>query len=255
MSKDKLSEYSTTAGSNTDIGGINIDEGCSPANLNNAIRTLMAQLRDFQLGNQTANSLSAAGGGTGLTSPGTSGNVLTSNGSAWVSSTPTYVPTGGMMMWGTASAPTGYLLCNGSAVSRTTYSALFAVIGTAFGSGDGSTTFTLPDFRDRFPVGAGTTYSANSTGGSANSTLPAHDHTGTTDSAGSHQHSATVYRQNGSNAQYDGFGAYSDADVSGTATTQSAGAHQHTFTTSQSGSSNVGTNLPPYLGVYFIIKT
>ena len=255
MAKVKISEFDTNPDNNTEIDGINIAENCPPATINNAIRELMAQLKDFQVGNQASNQLSALGGGTGLSSPGTSGNVLTSNGSGWVSSVPTYVPTGGMLMWGTASAPTGYLLCNGAAVSRSTYSALHTVIGTAFGAGDGSSTFNLPDFRDRFPVGAGTTYSAGSTGGNANSTLPAHDHTGTTDSAGSHQHSATVYRQNGLNAQYDGFGGYSDADVSGTATTQSAGSHNHTFTTSQSGSSNVGTNLPPYLGIYFIIKT
>lgn len=246
MSKDKLSEYSTTAGSNTDIGGINIDEGCSPANLNNAIRTLMAQLRDFQLGNQTANSLSVAGGGTGLTSPGTSGNVLTSNGSAWVSSTPTYVPTGGMMMWGTASAPTGYLLCNGAAVSRTTYSALFAVIGTAYGAGDGSTTFTLPDFRDRFPVGAGTTYSANSTGGSKDAIVVSHTHTAT-DSG--HQHAVT-----GNVAGTADLGTASGGNVY-SPTSANTGFGYANITVSTTGSSGTNANLPPYLGVYFIIKT
>jgi len=188
MAKTKISEFDTNPDNNTEIDGINIAENCPPATINNAIRELMAQLKDFQAGNQASNQLAAAGGGTGLSSSGTSGNVLTSNGTGWVSSTPTYVPTGGMMMWGTASAPTGYLLCNGSAVSRTTYSALFAVIGTAFGSGDGSTTFNLPDFRDRFPVGAGTTYSANSTGGSKDAITVAHTHTGTTDSNGAHQH-------------------------------------------------------------------
>ena len=246
MSKDKLSEYSTTAGSNTDIGGINIDEGCSPANLNNAIRTLMAQLRDFQLGNQTANSLSVAGGGTGLTSPGTSGNVLTSNGSAWVSSTPTYVPTGGMLMWGSASAPTGYLLCNGAAVSRTTYSALFAVIGTAYGAGDGSTTFTLPDFRDRFPVGAGTTYSANSTGGSKDAIVVSHTHTAT-DSG--HQHVVT-----GNVAGTADLGAPSGGNVY-SPISAAGGFGYANITVSTTGSSGTNANLPPYLGVYFIIKT
>lgn len=50
------------------------------------------------------------------------------------------------------SADDGYLICNGDAVSRTTYAALFAVIGILFGSGDGTTTFNLPDFRGRFPI-------------------------------------------------------------------------------------------------------
>jgi microcystin-dependent protein len=270
MTIAKLSEYSTTPASNTDIGGININEGCSPANLNNAIRELMAQLRDFQLGNQTSNQLSVAGGGTGLTSVGTSGNVLTSNGSAWVSSAPNYVPTGGMMMWGTASAPTGYLLCNGAAVSRSTYSALFAVLGTAYGSGDGSTTFNVPDFRDRFPVGAGTTYSANSTGGSADATVVSHTHTGTTGSAGSA--TGSISAQIGSD-----FGSFQTGSASGVFSVSgdsfsnrmqgAAGTgsrptvdmsipdHQHSFTTGSAGSSGTNANLPPYLGVYFIIKT
>ena len=52
MSKDKISDYSATANSNTDIGGINIDEGCAPSGINDAIRELMAQLKDFQTGAQ-----------------------------------------------------------------------------------------------------------------------------------------------------------------------------------------------------------
>jgi microcystin-dependent protein len=251
MTIAKLSEYSTTPASNTDIGGININEGCSPANLNNAIRELMAQLRDFQLGNQTSNQLSVAGGGTGLTSAGAAGNVLTSNGAEWITSTPNYVPTGGMMMWGTASAPFGYLLCNGAAVSRSTYSALFAILGTAYGSGDGSTTFNVPDFRDRFPVGAGTTYSANSTGGSANAITVSHTHTFTSDGGGSHSHDV--------GASYIGSGIASNGGYitpTGTgATTSTAPTHTHTGTTDSSGSSGTNANLPPYLGVYFIIKT
>jgi microcystin-dependent protein len=257
MTIAKLSEYSTTPASNTDIGGININEGCSPANLNNAIRELMAQLRDFQLGNQTSNQLSVAGGGTGLTSVGTSGNVLTSNGSAWVSSTPTYVPTGGMMMWGTASAPTGYLLCNGAAVSRSTYSALFAVLGTTYGSGDGSTTFNVPDFRDRFPVGAGTTYSANSTGGSANATLVSHTHTATSTDAG-HTHNIQVSNLSGASVddRLAGSGAdYGIANVNDSGTNVKSSTASITTTISTEGSSGTNANLPPYLGVYFIIKT
>lgn len=63
---------------------------------------------------------------------------------------------GMIKMHGGATAPTGYLLCNGAAISRTTYGDLFAVIGETFGIGDGSTTFNLPDFRGIFPRGAGT---------------------------------------------------------------------------------------------------
>ena len=52
MSKDKISDYSSTANSNTDIAGINIDEGCAPSGINDAIRTLMAQLKTWQSGGQ-----------------------------------------------------------------------------------------------------------------------------------------------------------------------------------------------------------
>ena len=73
-------------------------------------------------------------------------------------------PTGGLMMWPTAAAPSGWLLCNGTAVSRTTYAALFAVIGTTFGVGDNSTTFNLPNYVERMPFGASLTTTASVTG-------------------------------------------------------------------------------------------
>ena len=66
------------------------------------------------------------------------------------------VPTGSLVPFAGNSIPNGYLLCNGAAVSRTTYAALFAVIGTTYGAGDGSQTFTLPDFRNRFIEGSTT---------------------------------------------------------------------------------------------------
>lgn len=65
------------------------------------------------------------------------------------------VPIGAIFPFGGSTAPSGYLMCDGSAVSRSDYSALFAVIGTSFGSGDGSTTFNVPDLRETVPVGIG----------------------------------------------------------------------------------------------------
>lgn len=65
-------------------------------------------------------------------------------------------PIGTILPYGGASAPSGWFLCKGQALSRTTYSELFAVIGTSFGVGDGSTTFNLPDMRETVPVGIGT---------------------------------------------------------------------------------------------------
>ena len=62
---------------------------------------------------------------------------------------------GGIMLSAAQTPPAGWLRCDGSAVSRTTYSALFSAISTAFGAGDGSTTFNLPDYRGRVPIGSG----------------------------------------------------------------------------------------------------
>ena len=63
------------------------------------------------------------------------------------------IPVGSMMPYGGSAAPIGWLLCQGQAVSRATYASLFAVLGAAYGAGDGSTTFNLPDLRQRFPLG------------------------------------------------------------------------------------------------------
>lgn len=65
-------------------------------------------------------------------------------------------PTSEIKIWPSSTIPDGFLLCNGSAVSRTTYANLFSKIGTTFGSGDGSTTFNVPDLRDRYIIGANT---------------------------------------------------------------------------------------------------
>lgn len=64
------------------------------------------------------------------------------------------VPSGAVFHFAMQTAPAGYLVCNGAAVSRTAFAALFAAIGTLYGSGDGSTTFNLPDLRGEFLRGA-----------------------------------------------------------------------------------------------------
>jgi microcystin-dependent protein len=123
--------------------------------------------------------LAAANGGTGITAVGASGNVLTSNGTAWTSATPASagVPAGTILEYGGTSAPTGYLGCDGAAVSRSTYATLFTAISTTWGVGDGTTTFNVPDFRRRVPVGSGGTGTATlansvgSTGGVEGFTL------------------------------------------------------------------------------------
>ena len=104
----------------------------------------------------TANAVLLGNGTSAIqtVAPGTSGNVLTSDGTTWASSTPTPgVPSGAVMSFAMSTAPSGWIECNGSAVSRTTYADLFAAIGTTYGSGDGSTTFNLPDLRGEFVRG------------------------------------------------------------------------------------------------------
>jgi len=82
---------------------------------------------------------------------GTNGQMLQTNGSGALSfTTVAGVPTGAVFCMAVASVPSGYLECNGSAVSRTTFATLFAVIGTQYGSGDGSSTFNIPDLRGEF---------------------------------------------------------------------------------------------------------
>lgn len=66
------------------------------------------------------------------------------------------MPSGAVIPFAGSAAPSGFLLCSGQAVSRTTYAALFAAIASVYGAGDGSTTFNVPDLRGREPVGAGT---------------------------------------------------------------------------------------------------
>ena len=74
------------------------------------------------------------------------------------------LPTGSYIQFAGSQAPDGFLVCNGGAISRTTYSALFAVIGTTYGSGDGSTTFNLPNLTDRFLQGSTTSGTVKNAG-------------------------------------------------------------------------------------------
>ena len=92
-------------------------------------------------------------------------------------------PVGSIQAYGGATAPFGWLLCQGQAVSRATYAELFGVIGTSFGAGDGSTTFNIPDMREVVPVGAGTstrsgiaTHDTYSVGGFKDDQVQDHSH-------------------------------------------------------------------------------
>jgi microcystin-dependent protein len=162
------------------------------------------------------------------------------------------VPSGSMFMWPTVTSPTGWLICNGSAISRSTYATLFAVISTTYGVGDGSTTFNLPDLRGRSPFGVSTSYALATTGGSADAVVVTHTHTATstvTDTG--HTHTAT-----GSNLLTGPSSDFSWGN--GTATTRTTNSSTTGITVATSnanaGVSGTGANLSPYLAINFIIK-
>jgi microcystin-dependent protein len=154
-------------------------------------------------------------------------------------------PTGGLVMWPTGTAPTGWLLCTGTAVSRTTYAALFAIVGTTFGVGDGSTTFNLPNYTNRMPYGA----TVGTTGGSADAVVVSHTHTATVSDPG-HNHSLPIQNYPGNGFISGGGNAYG----TGSGNTGSA-VTGISVSNSTAGVSGTNANLPPYLGINFIIKT
>lgn len=149
------------------------------------------------------------------------------------------MPTGALVMYGAAAAPVGWLLCDGTAVSRATYAALFAVLGTAYGVGDGSTTFNLPDMRQRFPLGLAASGTGNTLGVSGG----AIDHTHV--SAHSHTVGTLVTGANIGTSTFAGGAGSAAAD-----------GHTHTITGSTASASPVSTSEnPPFQTVTFIVKT
>ena len=100
------------------------------------------------------NAIVGAGeGNVEFIAPGTSGNVLKSNGTNWESAAPAGGSITGMItLWSTTTAPTGWLLCDGATVSQATYAALYAVIAHTFGADPGGGNFILPNFKGKVPV-------------------------------------------------------------------------------------------------------
>jgi microcystin-dependent protein len=118
------------------------------------------------------------------------------------------IPTGGVTMYGAGSAPSGWLLCDGTAVSRVTYAALFAVISDTYGVGNGTTTFNLPNLKGRVPVGldsAQTEFDVlGETSGQKTHTLssaemPSHTHTqdAHTHTQNAHNHTSSSHSHSG----------------------------------------------------------
>lgn len=141
--------------------------------------------------------------------------------------------TGTILSWSTASVPTGFLECDGSAVSRSTYSALFSAIGTTYGSGDGSSTFNLPNMQDKVQVGKSSGKALASTGGSETHTL-------TTSELPSHLHSDGG-GGSGSFVSEGGIGGMSSAKTGGN--------------TGNTGGGSAHSIMQPYIALLYIIKT
>ena len=99
---------------------------------------------------------------------------------------------GSIILYPKSIVPDGFLVCDGSAVSRDLYSALFNVIGVTYGSGDGSTTFNLPDFSGRVPVGLSVGYNIGATGGETSHVLASTEIAAHTHAISGHTHSSGI---------------------------------------------------------------
>jgi hypothetical protein len=248
MAKTKISEFSSTAADNTDITNINIAEGCSPANLNNAIRSLMALLKNQQDGSSgdpfTVAGTLVASGTVDVTgafkldgTAGASGQVLLSAGSG----TPTWgnhFITGMIMLWSGSSAtiPSGWLLCDGSN--------------------------STPDLRNRFVVGATSTYAVGATGGSANAIVVSHNHTATVATTSLTGEISSQYANGSNYGGTSGVFSQSNYTIDGDGgegrpgrTIYFDGSHTHTATISTEGASGTNANLPPYYALCYIMKS
>ena len=168
------------------------------------------------------------------------------------------MPSGSLMPYAGSSAPTGYLLCDGAAISRSTYSALFGVLATTYGSGDGSSTFNIPDLRGRVIAGQDDMGGASAnrltgltggvdgdvlggSGGAETHTLsiaemPGHSHDVTTASASNNQNGVPGNAPKGSNDSIPTTAPYSNG------ATATGGGQAH-------------NNVQPTIILNYIIKT
>ena len=177
------------------------------------------------------------------------------------------IPTATIVPWSSASVPTGFLECNGAAVSRSTYSALFAIVGTTYGTGDGSSTFNLPNLQDNVAVGKSNNKALASTGG-ANTVTSTGNVAGSTANASlstaqlaSHSHVNTT--KNGGNIYpwANGYIAFPNSprvkpnptNENINKNTGSGDGHSHNMSANFAGDAT--SVVQPYLTVIYIIKT
>ena len=170
------------------------------------------------------------------------------------------VPTATIVPWSDSSVPTGFLECNGAAVSGSTYSALFAIIGTTYGAGDGASTFNVPDLQDNVAMGKSGTKALASTGG-ANTVASTGNVGGSTANAtlstaqlASHSHTVQTHTYpEGVNNNNIRPGSNSAAGSKTSSNTGSGTGHAHNMSATFSGDAT--SVLQPYLTIIYIIKT
>tara|TARA_R100000773_G_C4194211_1_gene98999 strand:- start:410 stop:982 length:573 start_codon:yes stop_codon:yes gene_type:complete len=169
------------------------------------------------------------------------------------------IPTATIVPWSSSSVPSGFLECDGTAVSRSTYSALFAIIGTTYGAGDGASTFNVPNLSDNVAVGKSPGKALASTGG-ANTVTSTGNVGGTTANAtlteaqlASHSHPSV----GASNSHTQGSPNFpirpQSQPGSSTGSAGSGTGHQHNMSATFTGDAT--SVLQPYLTVIYIIKT
>jgi microcystin-dependent protein len=163
--------------------------------------------------------------------------------------------TGVVKMFAGAAAPSGYVMCDGSAINRTTYSALFAVIGTTFGAGDGSTTFNVPDMRGRAPIGVGT--GTGLTARALGAQVGAETHTLTEAEMPLHGHPWRSSNSNESSWQSDTTGGFPTSNAANSNRSAYTGTPSATIGQQIGGTGGGGAhaNMQPSLALNFIIKT
>jgi len=173
-----------------------------------------------------------------------------------------YVPTGCQVIGHSFTPDSGWLLCDGSEISRTTYAALFAKIGTRYGIPADPLKFKLPDKVGRVVVGADPTianpdYALGATGGAEEVTLdttqiPAHKHDASAATAGDHTHTYFKTAAVGTNGSG---GSYYGANSGQTDNTSSSGNHAHTISMDNTGGGLAHENRMPYIAEPWWIKT
>lgn len=265
-----------TAGKGLQIpsAGLNIDADLS-ANSNK-----ISDLKSTQYDNQTvaisgpaeANSVQMVAGDLWMVNGGGVAVQVTS-GTSVVAPSSSNTPAGILLPYAGSSAPAGYLICDGTAVSRTTYATLFGVVGTVYGAGDGSTTFNLPNMQGRTPMGVGTYTDpvsgsvsrtlGQSVGAAAHvltiAELAAHNHGG-----GAHEHlqyadaevNAAPITAGDYPARAANFGGNDFNYQTGkTATPATLGRTSAVAPITSQGSGTAHNNMQPSLGLNYIIKT